>query len=98
MKKQNKPASEKFVKEELAKTKNEIMGKVDTIVTKTREDIMDIIVKKHNEVMNKFDKFISMYKKVDEDQTVSTYQIATHTDKLEEHEGRIRKLETAVPQ
>lgn len=102
MKKQSKPVTEefmsKFVKEELGKTKNEILGKVDTIITKTREDIMKVIDKKHNEIMNKFDKFISMYQKVDEDQTVSSFQIATHTDKLEDYDGRIKKLETVVLQ
>lgn len=75
--------------------------KIDNLVTKNFlqqefdkfEAKMD---KKFNKVMESLDKLMGVFKKVDEEQTVSTYQIATNADKLEEHEGRIKKLETVV--
>lgn len=40
---------------------------------------MEVIGEKHNEVMNKFDKFISMYQKVDEEQQETNYLFPTNT-------------------
>lgn len=75
--------------------------KIDSVVTKNFlqqefDKFEAKMGKKFNKVMESLDKLTNIFKKVDEDQTVSTYQIATHTDQLEEHGGRIKKLETTV--
>lgn len=51
-----------------------------------------------DKVMAKLDSIAKMLKDMYEEQTVASHQIAEHSDQLENHEGRIKKLETTVLQ
>ncbi len=50
----------------------------------------------HNEVMDKFDSIASSIKKFDEEETALSYRVSKHTDQLENHEKRIKKIEKAT--
>ncbi len=47
-----------------------------------------------NEYFSKMDELMAQVKAIRESQEVSGHQIAVHSDKLENHEERIGKLET----
>ncbi len=46
-----------------------------------------------NEIFEKIDAFFSLYRKVDEEQTLLSGRVSEHTDQLEDHEQRISILE-----
>lgn len=72
-----------------------------TFVKKTVEEATDNLrnelTKKmggyHNEVMKKLDSIAGSIKKFDEEQTALSYRVSEHTDQLENHEKRIKKVE-----
>jgi len=82
------------------------MSKIDTpanetFVKKTVEDAVDNLHQEmkqemkenHNEVMNKLDSIAGSIEKFDEEQTALSYRVSEHTDQLENHEKRIKKIE-----
>ena len=84
MSKTNEPATELFVKEIVERTE----GKLRQEIENSKEELGNEIKKGHNEVMKKFD----------EEQITLSYRVSEHTDQLENHEKRIKKIEeTALP-
>lgn len=49
-----------------------------------------------NKVMDKLDAIANTLKSIYEEQTVASYQISNHSDKLDNHEERIKKLESPI--
>jgi len=85
MAKMDKPANETFVKKTVEDARTELNGKI--------ENLQKEIGIKHNEVMNKLDSIAGSIEKFDEEQTALSYRVSEHTDQLENHEKRIKKIE-----
>jgi len=85
MAKMDKPANETFVKKTVEDARIELNGKI--------ENLQKEIGIKHNEVMNKLDSIAGSIEKFDEEQTALSYRVSEHTDQLENHEKRIKKIE-----
>lgn len=96
-------ATEQFVKAVLAKTEGALkrriedvrrsadsgISRLDNEINKLRQEIR----KNHNVMMTKLDSIANIMKKTDEEQTLTSYQVSQHLDRLDNHEERIRKLE-----
>lgn len=93
MPKNNNLATKTFVKEVVEKTE----GKLRQEIESSKEELRNEIKKNHNEVMNKLDSIAGSVNKFDEEQTALSYRVSEHTDQLEDHEERIKKVEEALP-
>lgn len=90
MSKIDRPATETFVKKTVEEAKIELNGKIENL-----QKEMGI---KHNEVMNKLDSIAGSIKKFDEEETTLAYRVSEHTDQLENHKKRIKKIEKTILQ
>lgn len=69
------------------------------ITQKDIEILKDIFVTKDdirqlkNEIFEKIDKFLALFMKVDQEQTLMGEKVSEHTDTLESHDKRIGQLE-----
>ena len=97
MSKTNEPASELFVKEIVEKTEGKLRQEISELRNETGE-LRTEINKNHNKVMKKLDSIAGSIKKFDEEQITLSYRVSEHTDQLENHEKRIKKIEeTTLP-
>lgn len=93
MAKINNPVTKKIVRDELRSTETRFEKKLEEKADVLREEMKKL----HNQVMEKLDSIVGMFKKFDEEHTILTYRVSEHSDKLENHEERIGKLEK-IPQ
>ena len=57
------------------------------------EKVEDDSAKRHNDVMDKLDSIAGDFRKFDEEHTTLSYRVSEHSDGLEDHDKRLRKLE-----
>ncbi len=103
MSKTNEPVTKTFVKKTVEEAKIKLTGKIEetrTELTGKIENLHESLQKeinvKHNEVMNKLDSIAGSINKFDEEQTALTYRVSEHTDQLESHKKRIKKIEKTI--
>jgi len=101
MPKTNDIATKKFVKGELEKNTREIKEWVGARFTENTEEIKEwvdtVFAKYKDETMTKLDEIADMLQKDDQERTILSYQVSEHTDQLEDHGRRIKKLEKTPP-
>lgn len=59
----------------------------ETFVTK--DDLREAL----NKISEKIDKFLALFMKVDQEQTLLSHTVSKHTDTLESHDKRLTRLE-----
>jgi len=99
MSKIDTPATKTFVKKTVEEAKIELTGKIEetrTELTGKIENLQKEMGAKHNEVMDKLDSIAGSIKKFDEEQTALSYRVSEHTDQLENHEKKIKKIEKTI--
>ncbi len=63
----------------------------ETFVTK--DDLKEQFRQFKSEIFEKMDKFLAIFTKVDQEQTLLTDKVSKHTDTLESHGKRLTRLE-----
>lgn len=100
MSKSNNLATKTFVKAVVERTEGKLRHEINDAkeglrneIKKNHNELSQKIGSLHNEVMGKLDSIAGSFKKFDEEQTVLSYRVSKHTNQLENHEKRIRKIE-----
>ena len=79
----------------------EIKEWVGARFTENTEEIKEwvdtVFAKYKDETMTKLDEIADMLQKDDQERTILSYQVSEHTDQLEDHGRRIKKLEKTPP-
>ena len=101
MSKTNDLATKTFVKEVVEKTEEKLRQEIKGTEGKLRQELgalQTTVKKNHEEVIERLDSIAGSIKKFDEEQTILSYRVSEHTDQLENHEKRIKKIEeTTLP-
>ncbi len=63
----------------------------ETFVTK--DDLKDQLRQLESRIMDKIDKFLALFVKVDQEQTLLSNTVSKHSDTLESHGKRLTRLE-----
>ena len=74
-------------------TKKDITG-LQTQIDKKLDT--EVFLKYKDEMLTKLDKLLGLFHKLNEEKTIGAYRQKEHTDQLENHENRIKSLETAT--
>lgn len=75
-------------------TKPFVKRVIDEAVEDAKLGLRQEIKKNHEETMEKLDSIMGEFKKFDEEHTLLSYRFSEHSDQLENHEGRLKKIET----
>lgn len=75
-------------------TKSFVQSAIDSATEKLRDELVEQIKQSKDETLTRLDKILGLFQKFDEERTVMAYRQREHTDQLEDHEDRIKFIET----
>ena len=75
-------------------TKSFVKEVVEEAVEDVKQGLRKEMKTYHEKTIEKLDSIMGEFKKFDEEHTLLSYRVSEHSDQLEEHEGRLKKLET----
>lgn len=78
----------------LKDTELALMIRIEDRVQETEENLKEAIRQSTNDLMTKIDSFAGKTKALEDENTIGTHQITELREKVDDHEGRITKLES----
>lgn len=67
---------------------------VQSAIDRLRDELTEQIKQSKDETLTHLDKILGLFQKFDEERSMMAYRQREHTDQLEDHEDRIKSLET----
>lgn len=74
--------------------KSELKSEINSLREELTEQIKQSEARIKDEILTHLDKIMGLLRKLDEERTLGAYRQREHTDQLENHENRIKSLET----